>query len=162
MNHDPGTFAADLARLLLAEPELFGQLEIDDQVVSGALGHEHPMAWRCLGDLEAVETLTLVSPSPAELDTMPHWRDPGWSISTRDLAPEASLTLWWHAATQQAMLASQMPLNELRRDAVARTLRLHHEGLDLCRRMARQAWADARPPGAIALGGTESPGFGFA
>ena len=56
MNHDPGTFATELARLLQAEPELFGQLEIEGQVVSGALGHEHPMAWRCLNDLEAVET----------------------------------------------------------------------------------------------------------
>lgn len=162
MNHDPSTFAADLARLLQAEPELFGQLEIEDQVVSGALGHEHPMAWRCLGDLEAVEALTLVSPSPAEADAMPHWRDPGWAISTRDLASDETLTLWWHAATQQAMLASQIPLAELRHDAVARTLRLHREGLGVCHHLAQQAWADARPPGAIALVGAGLPDCGFA
>lgn len=162
MPHDPRTFATELARLLQAEPELFGQLAIEDDVVSGALGHEHPMAWRCLGDLEAVEALTLVSPSPADAEAMPHWRDPGWSISTQDLAPDETLTLWWHAATQQAMLASQIPLAELRHDAVARTLRLHREGLSLCRGLERRAWADARPSGAIALDPVEPPGLPFA
>ncbi len=151
----------ELPRLLQAEPELFGECRVEDGVVSGVLQHEHPMAWRCLAEIDAVEALTLVSPSPAELDAMPDWRHPGWQVSTPDLVPGQALTLWWHADTQQAMLASLIPLGELRRDAVARTLRLHTEGLALCRQWAQQAWAQARPADAIALADA-APGWRFA
>ncbi|HSX95460.1 MAG TPA: hypothetical protein VLG41_21220 [Hydrogenophaga sp.] len=147
----PTPLSPELPRLLQAEPELFGECRVEAEVVSGVLQHEHPMAWRCLAELDAVEALTLVSPSPAELDTMPDWRDPGWDVSTQDIVPGEALTLWWHADTQQAMLASMIPIDELRHDAVARTLRLHTEGLALCRRLAQQAWAEARPQDAIAL-----------
>ncbi len=49
------------------------------------------------------------------------------------------------------MLAYRIALGELGHAAVARTLRLHHEALSLCRRLAQEAWAAARPPQAIAL-----------
>lgn len=151
MNHEQSPLPPELPRLLQAESERFGECQLEGHVVSGVLNHEHPMAWRCLAELDAVEALTLVSPSPAELDALPDWRDPGWRVWTQDLAPSEAITLWWHAGTQQAMLASQIPLGELRQDAVARTLRLHSEGLALCRRLAQQAWARARPTDAVAL-----------
>lgn len=157
----PTPLSPELPRLLQAEPELFGDCHVEDEVVSGGLQHEHPMAWRCLAEFDAVEALTLVSPSPAELDAMPDWRDPGWEVFTQDIIPGEVLTLWWHAHTQQAMLASMIPLDELRHDAVARTLRLHTEGLALCRRLARQAWAEARPQEAIALADA-APSWRFA
>lgn len=151
MNNAPPSLPSDLVPCLQAEPELFGECQLEDEVVSGALGHEHPMAWRSLSGLEAVEALTLVAPSPAELDALPDWRDPGWSVSMRDVAHGDAITLWWHAATQQAMLASRISLGDLGHTTVARTLRLHHEALSLCRQLAQQAWAAARPPQAIAL-----------
>lgn len=162
MSHLPPSLLPELERLLQAEPELFGECHVDDEVISGVLGHAHPMAWRHLPDFDAVEALTLVAHSPAELDDLPHWRDPGWAISTEELAHGEALTLWWHAATQQAMLASQFPLAELRHDAVVRTLRLHSEGLGLCRRRMQQAWAQARPQGAVALVDDTPLGVGYA
>lgn len=162
MNTDHLPITHTLTALLQGESELFAEIAIEDGIVSGVLGHAHPMAWRHLADFDAVEALTLVAPSPAELDALPNWRDPGWAISTEDLAHGEALTLWWHAATQQAMLASQFPLAELRHDAVVRTLRLHNEGLGLCRRLVQQAWAQARPQGAIALGDDTPLGVGFA
>jgi hypothetical protein len=151
MNPAPNHLPPDLAPWLQSEPELFSDAQLEDEVVSGALGHEHPMAWRSLTGLDAVEALTLVAPSPAELDTMPDWRDPGWSVSMRDVVHGEAITIWWHAATQQAMLASRIALGELGHAAVARTLRLHHAALPLCRQLAQEAWAAARPPQAIAL-----------
>jgi hypothetical protein len=162
MTHLPSPLPPELIQLLQAEPELFGECHVEDQVVSGVLGQAHPMAWRHLAGFDAVEALTLVAPSPAELDAIPNWRDPGWAISTQDLAHGEALTLWWHATTQQAMLASQFPLAELRHDAVARTLRLHSEGLGLCRRLMQQAWAQARPQGALTLVADAPMGIGFA
>lgn len=141
----------ELARLLRAEPELIAELAFEDQVISGALGHQHPMAWRHLGDCDAIEALTLVAPSPAELDAMPDWRDPGWSVEPLDLPRGDGLTLWWHAATQQAMLASQIPLIELRPDAVAHTLQLHREGIGACRERLFDTPLAARQPSALGL-----------
>lgn len=151
----------ELTRLLQAEPERFGALQVDGEVLSGLLGHEHPMAWRRLAGLDAVEALTLVAPSAAELDALPDWRDPGWAVSTEALAWGDSITLWWHARTRQAMLASQIPLEELRPDAVARTLQGHGEGLALCRRRVRLAEAEAPPPDAVARQ-TLAPGWRIA
>lgn len=138
-----------LGALLRAEHELFGQAETDAAVLSGVLCHEHPMAWRYLPDQDVVEALTLVPPSPAQADALPPWRDPGWAISAQEPIAGDTLTLWWHAATQQAMLASCIARSELRRDTVAQCLRLHHEGVALCRRLAQQAWAQARTQGAF-------------
>lgn len=151
MNNVPKPLPSDLVPWLQAEPELFSDAQLQDEVVSGTLGHEHPMAWRSLSGLEAIEALTLVAPSPAELDAMPDWRDPGWSVSVQEVVHGEAITLWWHAATQQAMLASRIALGELGNTAVARTLRLHHEALCLCRHLAQEAWVAARPPQAIAL-----------
>jgi hypothetical protein len=151
MNPAPPPLPSDLALWLEAEPELFSDARLQDEVLSGTLGHEHPMAWRSLSGLEAVEALTLVAPSPTELDAMPDWRDPGWSVSMPHVVHGEAITLWWHAATQQAMLASRIAFGELAHAAVARTLRLHHEALSLCRQLAQEAWAAARPPQAIAL-----------
>ena len=142
MNEDPSPFADTLATLLQAEPELIAEVCIDDGIVSGVLPSGHPIAWRWLREHGAVEALTLVAPSHAELDTMPHWRDAGWTLSTQDSADGMGLTLWWHAGSSQAMLASQFPLAELRRDSVVGTLRLHGEGLHLCRQR-REAASEA-------------------
>lgn len=134
--------------LLRAEAELFSNAEREATVLCGELCHEHPMAWRYLSDLQAVEALTLIAPSIAEFDAMPPWHDPGWVVSPQQPLPGQTLTLWWHAATQQAMLASCIALNELRQDAVVSTLRLHREGLALCRRLA---WpAEAMPAHRVA------------
>lgn len=134
-NHAP--IADTLARLLQAEAELIAEIGVEDGIVSGVLGREHPMAWRWLPELDAVEALTLAAPSLAELDTMPNWRDPGWSLSTQDAAYGMKLTLWWHAGSSQAMLASQIALGELQRDSVVGTLRAHVEGLQHCQRRRR-------------------------
>lgn len=154
MSQDPSPLTP-LGELLRAEPGLFAQAEHEDGVISGVMcgvsGHEHPMAWRYLPDQDALEALTLVPPSPDEVEAMPSWRDPGWAISTHEAVAGENLTLWWHAATQHAMLASCIARHELRRDTVARCLRLHHEGLALCRQRLRQSWAEARPRDAIAL-----------
>lgn len=150
MHQDPSPLIS-LGELLRAEPELFGQAEADTAVLSGVLCDEHPMAWRYLANQDAVEALTLVPPSPAETEALPHWQDPGWVISPQESIAGESLTLWWHAATQQAMLASCIARDELRQDTVARCLRLHHEGVALCRQRLRHSWAEARPRDAIAL-----------
>lgn len=158
MSSPTSPLPAELAPLLQAE-RLFGELQIEDQVLSGVLDHEHPMAWRHLGDLAALEALTLVAPSPAALEALPDWRDAGWSVEPLAGPALEGLTLWWHAATQQAMLASQIPLTELRPDAVAHTLRLHREGIGSCR---ERAAAQAAPPAATAAGlPVPAPGLCF-
>lgn len=133
----PSPIADTLAPLLQAEAELIAEIGVEDGIVSGVLGREHPMAWRWLRENDAVEALTLAATSPAKLDTMPHWRDPGWVLSQPQVLHGMKLTLWWHAESSQAMLASQIPLDELRRDSVVSTLRLHVDGLHLCQRRRR-------------------------
>lgn len=160
MSPDGGAIAERLAALLQVEAELITELSVEDGIVSGLLGREHPMAWRWLRDFNAVEALTLAAPSPAELDTLPHWRDPGWALSMPEIQHGQPLTLWWHAASAQAMLASQIPLDELRRDSVVSALRLHLDGLRLCQRRrlvdasaeGGQATADFDAPSVFLLG----------
>lgn len=132
--------AKDLARLLGAEPGFAADADSEAPMVCGLLDRHHPMAWRCLDVFGAVEALTLFRSRP-EAGDLPPWRDPGWSVELRGLPDGDALTLWWHATRGHAMLVTQIPYGEMRPDTVARTLRLHRDGLTACRLRARDTQA---------------------
>ena len=137
----------ELARLLGADPGFTADADSEAPMVSGVLDRHHPMAWRWLDTFGAIETLTLFPTLPVEPGHLPHWRDPGWSVELRGSPDGDALTLWWHAEQGQAMLVSQIPCGELRPDTVARTLRLHRDGLGACRLRARdEQAAPTQPP----------------
>jgi hypothetical protein len=146
MTPDAPSLVAELARLLRDEPGFTGDADSGDLLVSGLLDRHHPMAWRRLDAFEAVEALTLFPALPAGPGELPPWRDPGWSVEWRDSPDGDVLTLWWHAAQGQAMLVSQIPFGDLRPDTVARTLRLHRDGLAACRLRARDSEAAPTHP----------------
>ena len=153
----------ELARLLGTEPGFTADADSGSSLVSGLLDRHHPMAWRWLDRFGVIETLTLFPSLPVEPGELPPWRDPGWSVEWRDSPDGDALTLWWHAARGEAMLVSQIPFGELRADTVARTLRLHRDGLGVCRLRTRDTEsAPAQPLREVAWPQARAMHLGFA